>query len=406
MTQDNALKILQDGHHAFLTGPAGSGKTYVFNKFINWAHTEKLKVAITASTGIAATHLGGSTIHSWSGIGIKDELSAYEIDGLAQREYLYKRFGNTDILIIDEVSMLDEKRVNLIDEVLRAVSGINEPYGGIQVVFAGDFFQLPPISRGGNTVQFAFQADAWNEMDLEVCYLDKVHRQSDDPLLDILTEIRSGTVSQKSLNALESRVDLADDDNEHTKIYTHNIDVNALNDAELAKISEKPHSYYMQTSGKKNQIVTLKKYCLAPEELELKIGARVMFLKNNPAAGYINGTLGTVTECNSEYPTVETDSGKEIIVKPELWVMEQGNVIQAELTQLPLRLAWAITVHKSQGMTLDSAQIDLSKSFAPGMGYVALSRVTSLDGLFIKGINKRALSISDTVREFDQALPR
>lgn len=401
MTPERALEILQEGHPAFLTGPAGSGKTTLLNKFIDWCHQQTLNVAVTASTGIAATHMNGTTIHSWSGIGIKAQMSEWELDALAQKKYLHERFEHTDVLIIDEISMLDAPRLDLVDAILRTVLDREEPFGGIQVVFAGDFFQLPPISRDG-APQFAFQSESWHKLDLNICYLDKVFRQDNDPLLDILEGIRNASLTQDQVDMLmERREDEAPDYITPTKLYTHNVDVDEVNLSELQKLPTKTERFVMTSSGKKNHVTTLKKYCLAPEELFLKEGAQVMFVKNNFPRGIVNGTLGTVIDFEFDKPFVETAEGKKLEVEEETWKLENDGVALAKIHQLPLRLAWAITVHKSQGMTLDHVEVDLSKSFAPGMGYVALSRVRSLSGLYLRGINRTAFSVDPLVREYD-----
>lgn len=402
MTPERALEILQEGHPVFLTGPAGSGKTTLLNKFIDWCHQQTLNVAVTASTGIAATHMGGTTIHSWSGIGIKAQMSEWELDALAQKKYLHDRFEGTDVLIIDEISMLDAPRLDLVDAILRTVLDRDEAFGGIQVVLAGDFFQLPPISRQGKA-QFAFESQVWARLDPNVCYLSKVFRQDNDPLLDILDGIRNATLTQDLVDLLmERREEEAPDHLTPTKLYTHNVDVDEVNLAELEKLSTPTERYVMTSSGKKNHVTTLKKYCLAPEELFLKEGAQVMFVKNNFPKKIVNGTLGTVIDFDFGHPFVETAEGVRIEVEEETWNLENDGVSLAKIHQLPLRLAWAITVHKSQGMTLDSVEVDLSKSFAPGMGYVALSRVRSLDGLYLRGINKTAFSVEPIVREYDE----
>ncbi len=403
MTQDRALELLKKGCNVLLTGPAGSGKTYVLNQFIEWAEKEGKKVAVTASTGIAATHLNGTTIHSWAGIGIKDVLSAYDMDALMQKEHLHKRFKSTDILIIDEISMLHSYRLDMVDRVLRVIRDRQDvPFGGIQIVLCGDFFQLPPIERNSKNTHFAFQAAVWEEMQLQVCYLDRVYRQADDPLLKILQEIRSGQVSEEMGELLMERGDVTPPDTiTPTRLYTHNIDVDQQNAIELAKIPGAPKIFQMTSTGKKPHVVTLKKYCLAPEELQLKIGAQVMFVKNNFQEGYVNGTLGTVVEFVNDVPIVQTAEGKNITVPMESWAMTVGDSQVAQISQFPLRLAWAITVHKSQGMTLDAVSVDLSKSFVSGMGYVALSRVRSLDGLYITGMNRMALSVDPNVQHFD-----
>lgn len=404
MTQERAIEYARLGRNIFLTGPAGSGKTFVLNQIIAEAKKEGKKVAITASTGIAATHLGGTTIHSWSGIGIADSLSPYQMDAIMQKEHLYKRFKTTDMLILDEISMFDAFRLDMVDRVLRAVTGKQQPFGGIQVIFSGDFFQLPPITRGGAPVRFAFEADAWQQMtDLVVCYLDTIYRQDEnDPLMRILNEMRTGTMSEDSLEQLKERMnETLPDHVTPTRLYTHNVDVDALNDRELAQLSGKHAVYRMTSTGKKDDVALLKKYCMSPEELHVKIGAAVMCVKNNPKEGYVNGTLGTVVDLNDASVSVQTADGREIEVFPDAWAMEHDGVRKAQIMQIPLRLAWAITIHKSQGMTLDDVLVDLSKSFTPGMGYVALSRVRSLSGLYIQGMNRNALAVDAKVQQQD-----
>lgn len=402
MTQEKALTHLRNGDHVFLTGPAGSGKTTVLQQFIQWCHENTISVAITASTGIAATHIGGTTIHSWSGIGISDHLSEYEIEDLSQREYLHARLNNCSVLIIDEISMLDAHRLDMIDTIMRIIRQIDEPFGGVQIVFSGDFFQLPPINRNGSQNHFAFESRVWQELNIVICYLETIYRQSDNALLSILEEIRNGSVSEKNHDLLLSRIDVTPNLNDVvTQLFTHNVDVDALNEKELQSLETPVEVFEMTSSGQRGSVQQLKKYCLAPVTLRLKKGAKVMFVKNNFSLGVANGTLGTVVDFDFGLPIVETTDGKKISVEPDTWSFEQDGKIQAQIQQLPLRLAWGITIHKSQGMTLDSAIIDLSKAFAPGMGYVALSRVRSLDGMYLRGINAQSLTVHHKVKEKD-----
>jgi hypothetical protein len=188
-----------------------------------------------------------------------------------------------------------------------------------------------------------------------------------------------------------------------TKLYTHNADVDAINNMELDKIEAKPHTYQMSSRGNEKLVETLKKNCLAPETLVLKTNALVMFVQNNFDKGYVNGTLGKVVGFdNNDYPKVKVSNGAEIIAAPADWNVEDNGTILATISQIPLRLAWAITVHKSQGMSLDAAEIDLSKSFVPGMGYVALSRVRTLSGMKLTGINSMAYLVNEEVIEIDR----
>jgi ATP-dependent exoDNAse (exonuclease V) alpha subunit len=402
MTQKEALDILKTGRNVFLTGAAGSGKTYVLREYISYLQSLDADIGITASTGIAATHMGGITIHSWSGIGVRDSLSKSDLQEIAGKNHIKKKVKNASVLIIDEISMLHHFRLDLIDRIIKEIKNSPLPFGGMQVVFCGDFFQLPPIRRGYEPEAFfAYHCDAWKNMGLKVCYLTEQHRQSDMEYLKILNAIRENSVSSETINILQTRFDKKTK-SEPTKLYSHNKNVDKENDAELAKISGKVFEYGMRTKGRNNLVEMLKKSCLAPETLRLRVGAKVMFVKNNFEEGYVNGTLGIVIKCGSEGIKVRTISGKIIDAERATWVIEEDGRIKAEINQYPLRLAWAITIHKSQGMSLDTAEIDLSSSFERGMGYVALSRVRSLEGLFLKGLNHMALEVNEEVLEIDK----
>ena len=408
MTQDEAFEILKTGVNVFVTGPAGSGKTYLINRYIQYLNDNDINVGITASTGIAATHMGGVTIHSWSGIGVSADLSDADIENLVEKEYLYRRFDKVKVLIVDEVSMLHHFRLDLVNRVLKAMKRSEKPFGGIQVVLCGDFFQLPPVARAGEPeAQFVFTSDAWKEANFAVCYLTEQFRQQDDAALSVLNEIRSGEISEQSKEHLAARHNVRSPKHAaSTKLFTHNIDVDVLNDSELEKIDGgEVVEYVMEAHGREALAQVLKKSCLAPETLRLKVGARVMCVKNNFEAGYVNGTLGVVVSCNSDTgPTIRTTKGKVISISKASWKIEEDGKTKAEIIQYPLRLAWAITVHKSQGMSLDAVEVDLSKSFEPGMGYVALSRVRTLEGLTILGINDMALRVHEGVQIFEDEM--
>jgi len=407
MKQQQVLDILKMGHNVFLTGRAGAGKTYVLNKYIDYLKKKNISVAITASTGIAATHLGGTTIHSWSGIGIKDNINEADIKKLLKKTYLRKHYLGTSVLIIDEVSMLHAHQLDLVNQLCQIFRQDLRPFGGMQIILAGDFFQLPPVVKYGQEAKFIIESDIWQSMNLQVCYLDEQFRQDDVNFINILNEIRSGQISEVSRNLLTQKVN--QNFNFHLnppKLYTHNIDVDLINSAELAKIKNESKQYNMTHSGRKKIVEVLKKSCLAPESLILKIGAKVMFVKNNFEVGVVNGTLGEVIGFDefTDYPQVRIKTGKIISVEPDIWTIDELGKTLAEIRQFPLRLAWAITVHKSQGMSLDLAEIDLSKAFTPGMGYVALSRVRNLAGLKLNGFNAMALEVNSQILVFDKSL--
>ncbi|MFZ2303561.1 MAG: AAA family ATPase [Minisyncoccia bacterium] len=406
MTQDEAFEILKTGRNVFVTGPAGSGKTHLVNRYIAYLREHDIDIGITASTGIAATHMGGVTIHSWSGIGISAHLSPYDLEAMLEKGYLYKRFEKVKVLIIDEISMLHHFRLDLVNRVLKTMKRGDKPFGGIQVILCGDFFQLPPVARNGEPpAQFVYTSDAWRDAGFTICYLSEQFRQQDDVAISILNEIRSGEVSAQARGHLRARYNVRSPKfATSTKLFTHNADVDVLNDTELDRIDgDEITTYTMGSRGKEAIAATLKKSCLAPEVLRLKPGARVMCVKNNFEAGYVNGTLGVVVSCSEmEDPVILTGAGKRIVIPRASWKIEEDGKVKAEILQYPLRLAWAITVHKSQGMSLDAVEVDLSKSFEPGMGYVALSRVRSLEGLTILGMNDTALRVHDEVRELDE----
>ena len=459
MRQSSALDILKTGQNVFLTGSAGSGKTYTLNQYIDYLRARRVPVAVTASTGIAATHMNGTTIHSWSGIGIKDELSDRDLSNLSRKQFLADRLKDTAVLVIDEISMLHAKQLNLVSQVLKHVRKNDKAFGGIQVVVAGDFFQLPPIGSKGETnrEKFAFMSEAWLDAKFHICYLSEQHRQVSEAanggldLDDILNQIRRQEVTFESIAALEATFD-QNVDIKRTRLYTHNLNVNGINDKELAALEGEMMRFTATSTGDSKLVETLKNTVRTQDDLLLKDGAKVMFIKNNTELGVSNGTMGELigfaavkvddskdnsddlidddsAENNADkntkskskkatkekekpkskkpsmqkMPVVRLNSGREVIAEPEEWIIEDetGDVL-ASYEQVPLCLAWAITIHKSQGMTLDAAEIDLSRTFELGQGYVALSRLKSLAGLQLLGMNDMSLQLDPLARGADK----
>ena len=459
MRQSSALDILKTGQNVFLTGSAGSGKTYTLNQYIDYLRARRVPVAVTASTGIAATHMNGTTIHSWSGIGIKDELTDRDLSNLSRKQFLADRLKDTAVLIIDEISMLHAKQINLVSQVLKHVRKNDKAFGGIQVVVAGDFFQLPPIGSKGesNREKFAFMSEAWLDAKFHICYLSEQHRQVSEAanggldLDDILNQIRRQEVTFEAITALEATFD-QNVDIKRTRLYTHNLNVNSINDKELAALEGEMMRFTATSTGDSKLVETLKKTVRTQDDLVLKVGAKVMFIKNNTELGVSNGTMGeligfaavkiddskdssddliedddenTESETNKtvkgkgkkaikekpkakkpttqKMPVVRLNSGREVVAEPEEWIIEDetGDVL-ASYEQVPLCLAWAITIHKSQGMTLDAAEIDLSRTFELGQGYVALSRLKSLAGLQLLGMNDMSLQLDPLARGADK----
>lgn len=421
MKQSEALSILNAGASAFITGAPGAGKTYVLNEAIHSMRSNGLSVAVTASTGIAATHLNGQTIHSWSGVGVANALTDNLLKTIRSRRS--KRIKATDVLVLDEVSMIHAWLFDMVDEVCRKVRKNPAPFGGLQVVISGDFFQLPPVSTsmrnrdvlepseefiksrkkyaatGKNPEGYITESFAWDSLKPVVCYLTEQHRQDDGKLLDVLTDIRSGCVSNEDKQTLSSRLgEFPTDDDVAVHLFPTNSQADGLNNRQLSAIDAEPHEFVATEAGSKNLVDRLKKNMLAPERLVLKEGAAVMALRNDQDKQYVNGSVGKVlrfaNESKGGWPIVEFENGNIVTLKPAAWELTDGETVLASVNQVPLRCAWGITIHKSQGMTLDSAVMDLRRTFAPGMGYVALSRVENLSGLYLEGINDRAFSVS------------
>ncbi|PIR83240.1 AAA family ATPase [Candidatus Kaiserbacteria bacterium CG10_big_fil_rev_8_21_14_0_10_56_12] len=403
MTQGEALVVLKTGANVFLTGEPGSGKTHAINEFVAWLRASGIEPSITAATGIAATHVGGMTLHSWSGIGIAESLSPADVDRIASKEHIARRIGKAKVLIIEEISMLSAATFEMVDAVCREVRRVDTPFGGLVVVLVGDFFQLPPVSRA-RELSFAYESATWREFHLLTCYLTEQFRQDDSAFLEVLSAIRSGTVEalhHESLAAREVARDTVPAD--MPKLFSHNADVDMINAAELAKLAGKSRTFRMTTKGKDTLVEGLKRGCLSPELLELKEGAAVMFTKNSPQAKFVNGTLGAVAGWGSDgMPVVQTKDGRRIATEPMEWQFEEQGKVKASVAQIPLRLAYAMTVHKSQGMSMDAAVMDLSKAFEYGQGYVALSRVRRLSGVYLTGLNARALEVHPEVLEKDK----
>lgn len=404
MTQERALDILKTGANVFLTGEPGAGKTYVINQYTAWLQAAGIPVAITASTGIAATHIGGMTIHSWSAVGTRDTLSPSDIDTIVSKEYVSKRLRKAHVLIIDEISMLDGNVLNMVQRILQSARNSQEPFGGMQVIFVGDFFQLPPITRQNEPVNYAFNATSWQQADPLVCYLTDQFRHDDELLSGLLRSIRSNQVEESHYTLLEEQQEIGYTDIEPTRLFTHNAAVDELNTAQLAKLPGKKKGYRMKTKGNRMVTDSLVRTCLSPAHLTLCEDAMVMCTKNNFEAGYVNGTLGRIVgfDVKTSMPRIRTTNDREITIQPATWsIMDHGKPI-AEIEQLPLRLAWAITVHKSQGMSLDAVEMDLSRAFVYGQGYVALSRVRTLQGLRVLGMHPNALQVDPQVVRQDE----
>ena len=234
----------------FLTGEPGSGKTHTINAYTQWLRERGIEPAITASTGIAATHVGGMTIHAWSGLGIKRDLSDWDLEALLEREPLVRRVRGAHVLIIDEVSMLDAHLLTMVDRAVRTLRGNERPFGGLQVIFVGDFFQLPPVSKGEPS-KFAFESPAWEEANPLYCYLSEQHRQEDAIFLELLGALRANKLTNAHKDALRARAEFPEDGDLSTRLYPHNADVDRINDEALSLIDAPVKLFEMRSEGSK-----------------------------------------------------------------------------------------------------------------------------------------------------------
>lgn len=413
--QEYAIECFEKGKNIFITGPAGCGKTFLLNNLINkLSNFEKEQVAITAMTGVAATLLPeGRTLHSWAGIGI----------GNGDSEHLYKyvrkvsknreRWNSVKVLIIDEVSMLTLELFEKLDYIAQKIRNRKTFFGGIQLIFCGDFCQLPPVK----STDYCFQSELWQE-NIHNILLTKIFRQDNDTFQTLLNEIRLGYISDENIILLKQRIKKIKYENGiiPTCIYPTNAQVSSINEKEIEKLKQENSSILFKCVDKvynreKDVIVKtgksyekiiefINKSSMLVDNLELCVGCQVMLVVNyDMDIKLANGSRGIVTGFVNGNPRVLFRHGIEQIITPYQQTNELS-VYSVTRTQIPLRLAWAVTVHKSQGMTLDYVVTDLGNVFLPSQIYVTLSRVRSLDGLFLKNINFSKIYCDDAVKEF------
>ncbi len=409
--QKSVIDLFEQGQNILVTGGAGTGKSYLLS-FLKRNYSGR-GLEVTASTGIAAVNIGGTTIHSWAGIGLANMPVDKIIENIFSAKFskIRRRIKQTKALAIDEISMLSADVFEILDQVFRAVRENNAPMGGMQMVLFGDFLQLPPISRDLYNSNFCFSSEAWQNLGLKTFVLEQIFRQDDEKFIKVLNNLRFGIIDAEDKEILESRIN-AQDTNlaiKPTILTTHNHKVEKINEFELKQIPRSEMSYNAQYFGQPDRMDFLKRNCLAQETLKLKIGAQVMMIKNTyQKDGVINGSLGVVKEFSSKknYPIIEFSNGKIITIGPEEWLLEKFDehkkelIAEAGVNQIPLILAWGMTIHKSQGLTLDKISCDLSEVFSPGQIYVALSRARALSGVFIKSINFQKITSNRDAVQF------
>jgi ATP-dependent exoDNAse (exonuclease V) alpha subunit len=382
------------GNNVFLTGMAGTGKSTLLRRFIE----ETLrKVDVTAPTGVAALNVGGMTIHRFCGMLLgpqfdqtnEEYFSQLERDGRPSVRTGFNRVRRCETLVIDEISMLPGRHLDFVEFLFRRLRCDERPFGGVQLIATGDFLQLPPVRRSETEpYDWAFQSRAWSVAGFKTVVLETVRRQDEPQFVSALSRFRVGLVRGDDARLLQSRVKNFPPAN-LTRLFTHNVQVEKWNHFMLAELPGEETVLTALQTGPEQQREFLTKNLLTPATLALKPGALVMFTVNKNERGrrepvFVNGQIGTVTELNESLVQVRAANGDVIPVEPFTWRYSQTDPDSATFTQFPLRLAYAMTIHKSQGLTLDAAYLDIRAAREPGQAYVAVSRVRSLAGLHFK----------------------
>lgn len=426
-----------NGHNIFITGPGGSGKSALIRQIYAHAHKEWKDIYVTALTGCAAILLNckAKTLHSWAGIGLGQYDAIHYIEQIRKNKFLKAIWKDTDILVVDEVSMLSLKLFNMLNEIGQAIRKKTTPFGGIQLIFSGDFYQLPPVGNNDepDTQRFCFESEHWNDVFHPTNQIEfkKIFRQQDELYSSILNQIREGQLKRRSNEVLLGYVGREFDPNlvtEPTKLYpTKNkveqiniikmsslhsevveFKLKYINDMEMTK-SEKETRRHFTERDIQIEFAFLSGNLLCDKELKLKIGAQVMCIINiKSETGDIlicNGSQGIVTEfcILTGCPKVKYNNGIEMIMRFHPWVSDK--IPGIAVSQVPLILSWALTIHKCQGATLDVAEIDVGSGiFECGQTYVALSRVKSLDGLYLTSFDAKRIRINKKVKRFYEVL--
>ncbi|XP_066453984.1 ATP-dependent DNA helicase PIF1 [Eleutherodactylus coqui] len=402
-TQQSAvLGTILSGKNVFFTGSAGTGKSYLLKRIVG-ALPPKSTYA-TASTGVAACHIGGTTLHAFAGIG-SGKAPLEQCIELARRPGVRQHWISCRHLIIDEISMVEGEFFDKLEAVARVVRGRDEPFGGIQLIVCGDFLQLPPVTQASSQTKFCFQAKSWRRCIHLTMELTEVRRQTDKKFISLLQSIRLGRCTEEvtrqllltASNKIERDGILA------TRLCTHKDDVDVTNERRLQQLPGEMHKYDALDSDPM-LVKTVNLQCPVGEQILLKKGTQVMLTKNlDVARGLVNGARGVVVGFEGTgrpLPKVRFLCGVTEVMKQERWVIKAHGGIYLSRQQLPLKLAWAISIHKSQGMTLDCVEISLSRVFESGQAYVALSRARSLEGLRVMDFDPKAVNANPYVLQF------
>ncbi len=396
--QKVALDILRSGDNVFLTGGAGSGKSFLIRHFMR--EIDSAEMPILASTGAAAVLLGGRTFHSFFGLGIMEGGAKAAFDRGLNDKKLMSRLRNVEGIIIDEISMIPGKAFLVAEALSRASRESNLPWGGMRVIVVGDFLQLPPVTQAGPR-DWSFLTSVWKRSGFRTIELSHNQRVSDNQFLDVLSEIRKGRVNTAVQDFLNEHVRDHDESDKGTRLFARKNLADGFNERKLSEIDEDEIAIPTLYIGDERSITLLKKNSPVPENLILKIGCEVMLLQNDPQRRWVNGTRGTVVDYSDETLFIKKSKGRVIEVPKASFTLQNADgEVLAHLEQFPVTLAYATTIHKSQGSTLDELWCDLSRLWEPGQAYVALSRLRSSQGLKLIGWSPRSIIVDPVVLDF------
>lgn len=405
--QQKALDALMNSKkNIFLTGKAGTGKSYVINEY---KKLTKERIGITSSTGVSAMIINGLTLHSFFGIGIVEENSIVElvIMRAIRNKKVRNRINEIDVLFIDEISMVHGFLLKILDLVAKKIRKSEEPFGGLRVIATGDFFQISPVTKNNKPTDWAFKSEIWETLNFEFIYLKKIERSKDNNYNKFLEFVRFSKITKPIEDFLDSKLfkgDLSTFDG--TRLLGRKNDVQEINARKLKGIDAKLEVFetkYWISEDSELSLEKFKETCFLDEVLEIKVGALVMIRVNDKSVNnlYANGTLGHVLKIKGTYIKIKTLDDVIIFLKQEIVEQknERGDTI-ATAENFPINLGWAMTIHKSQGATIDSALIDLTNLWDHGMAYVALSRVKSSKGLHLLGWSRRSFITDPDVIRF------
>lgn len=421
--QKQVYNLVLSNHNVFLTGPGGTGKTALIKVIYDSLKTKK-NIQLTAMTGVAAIqlHESAKTIHSWAGIGLGDQSVSKYVTKIRSSKALSDKWKKIEILVLDEVSMLSDELFDKLEEIARIVRNCDKSFGGIQIVMSGDFYQLPPVK---NNSRFCFESDKFDKLFENKIILNSIFRQKDPRLVKILQNIRLGKITKTNIETLKTRLISNDSSISPVILMPKKSSVDEINNRNLSMIKEdsvifnrsvledlemsKEEENYVKllsVSEYSQELEFLEKSTMVNEKIELKVGAQVMSIVNveeNDKLIISNGTQGIVKKFVNGLPYVEFENGISRVVGMYTWKCHA--LPCCGICQIPLVLSWALTIHKSQGCTLSHCRMNIGNDiFEAGQTYVALSRVKSLDGIYLDSFNPNKIKVNVKVKQFYESI--